>query len=154
MPSGPSTTKKGLDERLEALGQGQWKNWKEILLDVLNKYNNLEKSSVTRMTAQEALKPQNEADVRTQLAIHAKHNRQYPPLEVGDVVRVFQKKKQFAKERVSTWEDGTRVVKEIKEEHGQKFYKVDNLDDWFIRSNLYRLPQERQPVKPRIIRAL
>ena len=117
------TIKRGLDERLENLGPNQWAKWADYPPQVLHKYNNVEKSSVTRMTAEEATKPQNEADVRTQLAIHAKHEVKYPEIKVGDKARIFQKKKQFAKERVSTWEDAIRTVVKIKERHGQSSIK-------------------------------
>ena len=141
------TIKHGLDERLSNLGEDQWGYWWNYLPDVLKKYNEVEKSSVTRISAKDANKPENEADVRTQLVIHKKHDRKYPELGIGDRVRVFKKKKTFDKERVSNWEDGYRTVQAITESHGQKFYKVDNVDKPFIRSNLYKLPVEQQKVK-------
>ena len=85
------TIKRGLDERLENLGEDKWERWYKFLPQVLEKYNTVEKSSVTHMTAEEARKPENEADVRSQLAIHAVHKRKYPDLKVGDKVLRFKK---------------------------------------------------------------
>ena len=137
------TIKHGLDERLEALGDDRVDKWYNYIDAVLEKYNKVEKSSVTGMTAEDATKPENEADVRTQLAIHAKHERKYPPIEVGDKVKVFKKKHQFAKERVGTWDDTLRKVDQIEEIHGQKRYHVPIIG-WVIRSDLYKLPEARQ----------
>ena len=147
------TIKRGLDERLENLGEDKWDKWYNFLPQVLHKYNNVEKSSVTNMTAEEAKKPENEAEVKTQLAMHAVHKRKYPDLQVGDYVLRFKKKKTFSKERVSTWEDGHRIVKAIKEAHGQKFYKLDNTppNEWYIRANLWRLPESRQENKKAVV---
>ena len=69
------TIKRGLDERLQNLGEDNWDKWYKFLPQVLHKYNNVEKSSVTNMTAEEAKKPENEAEVKTQLAMHAVHKR-------------------------------------------------------------------------------
>ena len=117
---------------------------------MLEKYNNVEKSSVTNMTAEEARKPENEAEVKTQHAMHAVHKRKYPDLKIGDRVLRFKKKHTFAKERQSTWEDGAREVNGIQETHGQKFYHLDNTfkNEWYIRANLWRLPESRQKPNP------
>ena len=109
------TIKSGLDEPLQNLGDDKWDKWYNFLPQVLHKYN-IEKSSVTNMTAEEARKPENEAEVKTQLAMHAVHKRTYPDIEVGDYVLRFKKKKTFSKERVSTWEDGHREIKATQEE--------------------------------------
>ena len=99
------------------------------------------------MTAEEAKKPENESEVRSQLAIHAKHDRKHPDLDIGDKVFLYKKKKAFVKERVSTWEDGSRKVVDIDVAHGQTYYKLSGKDqsyEWYVRSNIHRLPEEQQ----------
>ena len=44
------------------------------------------------MTPEDATKPENEYDVKTNLEIKARHDRKYPELEVGDIVRKFKKR--------------------------------------------------------------
>ena len=123
----------------------------QILASSARKVQNVEKSSVTNMTAEEATKPENEAEVKTQLAMHAVHKRKYPDLNVGDRVLRFKKKHTFAKERQSTWENGHREIEAIEEKHGQAFYKLDNTPEkvWYIRAHLWRLPEPRQKLKPK-----
>ena len=51
--------------------------------------------SVTGMTPYEARKPKNTLDVLQQLEIHAKRNRIYPDIHLGDHVKIYTKKKKY-----------------------------------------------------------
>ena len=51
--------------------------------------------------------------------------RKYPPVSVGDTVKVFQKKDKLDKERVSTWRNENYKIERIDESHGQQFYVVN-----------------------------
>ena len=61
------------------------------------------KSSITGFTPHEAKQKDNHMNVKIKLELHAKHKRKYPEINIGDSVRVFQKKKAFDKERVNRW---------------------------------------------------
>ena len=89
------------------------------------------------MTPDDAVKPENEYDVKTNLEIKAKHDLKYPVIEVDDVVRAFKKRPKFSKERVGDYEDGTRKVMAISTSMGQKFYKLDNDDHQYIRADIH-----------------
>ncbi len=88
------------------------------------------------MTPNDAVKPENEYDVKTNLEIKAKHDLKYPVLEIGDTVRAFKKKPKFSKERVGDYEDGTRKVEGISTSLGQNFYKLDSDDHQYIRADI------------------
>jgi hypothetical protein len=80
--------------------------------------------SSTKMTPVDAMKPTNEVDVKTNLELRAKRNRTYPPLGIGDSVRIQRKRKPNEKERNLPWSPDTYEVKTITEHFGQKYYKV------------------------------
>jgi len=103
------TIKAELDEKIE-------KNpriWTEVLPAVLEEYNQRKVHKTIGMTPQDATKEENQYKVKTQLEIHRLRQRDQPELEVGDKVRMYQKKGTFDKERVPVWEDGTRKVESI-----------------------------------------
>ena len=56
------------------------------------------KSSITGCTPHEAKQTDNHMDVKFKLELHAKKERKYPDINVGDSVRVYQKKKIFDKD--------------------------------------------------------
>jgi len=129
------TIKSMLDKRVDD-NPGAWTRY---LPDVLSKYNKSKDHSSIGMSPEEATKPQNEFEVRTNLEIHRRHNRKYPPLEVGDKVRLFKKRGTFGKEREGWWEDGHRTVKAVEEKFGQKHYTLDNLGHKVIRADMYKI---------------
>ena len=100
------------------------------------------------MTPDDAVKPENEYDVKTNLEIKAKHNLKYPVLDIGDTVRAYKKRPKFAKERVGDYEDGTRKVMGISTSMGQKFYKLDNDDHQYIRADIALIKKGVRPPLP------
>lgn len=129
------TIKAELDNRMKH----ETKVWTAYLPDVLKKYNNKMEHSGIGMTPNEARKEENDFEVRTNLEVNRISTRKYPELKVGDKVRVYKKRKAFDKERVGVWEDGHRKITDIIESHGQKLYKVDNVDRPLIRSNILKI---------------
>ena len=97
----------------------------------------MNKQDTTNMTPDDAVKPENEYDVKTNLEIKAKHDLKYPVLDIGDTVRAFKKRPKFSKERVGDYEDGTRKVEVISTSMRQKFYKLDNDDHQYIRADIH-----------------
>jgi hypothetical protein len=104
------------------IGDPQWTDYN---YQVLLTYNNKLVHSSTKMTPQDAAKQTNEVDVKTNLELRAKKNRNYPPLNVGDNVKILRKKKVNEKERTSHWSVDSYPVTSISEELGQKYYTVE-----------------------------
>ena len=84
----------------------------------------------------DALKPENEFEVRNNILLKARHDRKYPSIKIGDVVRVFRKRKVGEKERVGFWKDTPTTVTNIIENNGQYFYKVEGEGREFIRGEI------------------
>ena len=95
----------------------QWTlyNWPILLV-----YNTKLIHSSTKMTPANAAKPENELEAKNNMELRAKHNRKYPPLNVGDTVRIMRKKKNNEKERTLHWSEATFKVSEINKEFDQK----------------------------------
>ena len=110
--------------------------WKKHYKPIVDHYNQKNKQDTTNMTPDDAVKPENEYDVKTNLEIKAKHDLKYPVLDIGDTVRAFKKRPKFSKERIGDYEDGTRKVEGISTSMGQKFYKLDNDDHQYIRADI------------------
>ena len=73
------------------------------------------------------------------MELRAKHNRKYPPLNVGDKVQILRKKKNTEKERTSHWSVDSYRVTEINKEFDQNYYKVEGMDRDYIRGELLKL---------------
>ena len=112
----------------------QWTtyNWAILLI-----YNTKLIHSSTKMTPKQAAQKTNELDVKANLELRAKRNRTYPPLAVGDKVKIARKKKVNEKERTSFFGDETFPVLEISEDFGQKYYKVGKIQ--FTRRDLLKI---------------
>jgi hypothetical protein len=76
------------------------------------------------MTPSEARRPGSQMKVKVNLELRANHTRKYPEVNVGDNVKLHQKKTVRSKERAGVWQKETRRVALITESHGQKFYHV------------------------------
>jgi hypothetical protein len=88
------------------------------------------------MTPQEATKPSNAIDVKTNIQLQATFTRTYPELEVGSNVKIFKKKTLGQKERVSSFMPTIFIITEIIEQHGHKYYKVQGKDRLYLRVEL------------------
>ena len=91
------------------------------------------------MTPANAAKKENELEAKNNMELRAKHNRKYPPLNVGDTVQIMRKKKNNEKERTSHWSAASFKVSEINEQFGQKYYKVEGMVRDYIRGELLKL---------------
>ena len=83
------TVKKMLADRL----RHNKKPWVEMLKPVLNKYNNTQVQGSIKMTPNQASNIDNAMKVRSNLLLKEKHNRKYPRISEGDLVKVFDKGK-------------------------------------------------------------
>ena len=78
--------------------------------------------SATKHTPIEARKDKNAFNVRLNLLLHKRHDRLYPPLGVGDKVKLYKKKKTFDKETKSVWSANEYEVENIEDSLGQNVF--------------------------------
>ena len=101
-------------------------------------YNAKIKHRITGMTPYEARKPSNEADVKASMELAATSGVKFPPLRVGDTVRMLLKKKLGHKEFQDAFKRGKQTVVSITESFGQKFYTLSDRRE-YIRSDLVKM---------------
>ena len=98
---------------VEKLGEPRQNWWTEVD-SVVDEYNREHVSRSTQMTPNNAHKPENKNEVKTNLEAIRKLNNPQPTIDVGDEVRVMMKKK-FDKNYIPDWSDKVYVVKDKKE---------------------------------------
>jgi hypothetical protein len=143
------TIKAMIYKRLEHYSRtGGSLDWKEVLTRVLITFNEVKKSSVTKLTPSEAGEPKNREKVLMQLELKRKTTHSDPPLKVGDKVKIYKKKKTFDKERVPVWSPEIYTITEIvdypmnphkEEQLPQKLYKVTGVKYPLQRAHLLRV---------------
>ena len=69
------------------------KSWRELIDPILHVYNNKMISSATKLTPEEARKPENLTIVKSNLELKRQHKRKYPQIEIGDTIKIYTKKK-------------------------------------------------------------
>ena len=114
----------------------QWTDYNWAILLV---YNTKLIHSSTKMTPVNAAKKENELEAKNNMELRAKHNRKYPPLNVGDKVQIMRKKKNNEKERTSHWSAASFTISDINEQFGQKYYKVEGMVRDYIRGELLKI---------------
>ena len=116
------TVKDMLYKRLEHDSSRPW--YGDLLQQVVFVYNFMRQHTTLGMSPNDARKAKNEAEVRDNLYKKAKHNRIYPNIEIGDMVRIYKKKDKLSKQQVSVWSKQRYTVEEITIINNQKFYKT------------------------------
>ena len=76
------------------------KTWYQSIHEVLITSNYIRKSCATNMIPAEARKPENLIKATGYMAKHRQDSRRYPPIKVGDFVRVYRKRK---KRKRNSW---------------------------------------------------
>ena len=111
--------------------------WHDLIPFVLAEYNTT-KHRITGLSPTDARKPSNEADAKAGMELAAKSGVRFPPLRVGDTVRMLKKKKLGLKEYQDPFKPGRPTVESISEQFGQKYYKLsDNRE--YVRSDLVKM---------------
>lgn len=126
------TIKNMIYQRVEKTGQ----KWHEVLFAVLLTYNNKLIHSTTKMTPKDAMKPENQLNVKLNLELKRKNSRIYPNVNIGDMVKVYRKKDKLDKERLSLWSKDNYKVEGITESMGQKFYKLEGKPKALMRGEI------------------
>lgn len=113
--------------------------WHTLIPVILAVYNGKNKHAATGLTPNDAAKPSNELDAKLSMELRANRGKKFPPLEVGDSVRVIRKKKAVGdKEYMGNFRSGTHKVVSISINFGQKFYMLSDKRE-YIRSDLVKL---------------
>ena len=112
------------------------KPWHELLYPVLLTYNNKLVHSVTKFTPADAMKPQHKFTIKLHLELNRKNTRIYPDIHVGDHVKIYKKKDEFDKERVSNWSKEKYAVEAIDQSMGQTIYKLNGKPKMLMRSEI------------------
>ena len=115
--------------------------WIDYNLEILLTYNNNNKmvSSTTKKTPIEARKKKNEFEVKLNISLHAKRNRTYPEIDVGDSVKIMCKKGISEKERTSHWVRTSQKIKRIDRKLGQNYYYLDDDKRGYLRHELLKV---------------
>ena len=113
--------------------------WADYIHEILLTYNNQMKHSAIGFTPKEARKPSNQFVVRLNIASSGKRNRIYPEIDKGDEVKIFRKRKQNEKERISNWSQNRYTVEKIEKRFGQHYYYVEGVDRSYLRFELLKV---------------
>ena len=104
---------------------------------MLAEYNTT-KHRITGLSPTDARKPSNEADAKAGMGLAATSGIKFPPLRVGDTVRMLKNKKLGLKEFQDAFKPGRHKVESISEQFGQRYYRLsDNRE--YIRSDLVKM---------------
>jgi hypothetical protein len=87
--------------------------WTQYIYPILLTYNNKMVHSSTRLTPNDARKPQNELTVYLTMTLKAKHSRKYPDINIGDKVFIYMKRQAHQTSHVSLWSDLSYEVEDI-----------------------------------------
>ena len=112
--------------------------WTDYIYEILLTYNNQMIHSATKFTPKEARKPSNQFVVRLNIASSGKRNRIYPEIDKGDEVKIFRKRKQNEKERISNWSQTRYTVEKMEKRFGQNYYYVEGVDRSYLRFELLK----------------
>jgi hypothetical protein len=111
--------------------------WHDLIPFVLAEYNTT-KHRITGLSPTDARKPSNEADAKAGMELAAKSGIKFPPLRVGDTVRMLKKKKIGLKEFQDAFKPGKQTVESISEQFGQKYYMLSDRRE-YVRSDLVKM---------------
>lgn len=126
--------------------------WHALIGDVVNKYNN-SKHSAIGMTPQEALREDNAEQVKENITDKAKNNRSYPPLKVGDTVKIIRKPGKYAEFKAGfvNWSATTHRVESVEYLNGAPSYTVSQRAKPLLRHELLKVEAVERAAKRRVI---
>ena len=115
------------------------KRW-YVWLPAVTKYYNNNPQGTTKMTPLEAQQDKNAMEVKANIVLQSKHMRKYPPLRVGDEVKLYKKptKQQFERSYNNKWE-GPQKVERISMKDNLTYYHVSGDSKPMLRHELVKL---------------
>ena len=106
-------------------------DWVSLLPYVLKAYNKGTTSrpvhSTTKVTPDEAHDDKNALEVKLGIVMAAKRDRKYPPMSVGDKVKIYQKKSRGEEknEIVPVWSTTVFTIKDITMDNDHEYYELN-----------------------------
>ena len=128
-----------LYKRIDGGSKKENPQWHDYIFQVMLTYNNQNVHTSTKKTPENARKSEEAIDVKTNLELRALTNRKYPPVAIGDNVKILRKRKPDEKEHVSRWSIEIFIIKSISKILGQDYYKIDGVDRDYIRGELLKV---------------
>ena len=99
--------------------------WHNYICSIMLTHNNKHEHTSTGLTPAEAIKEDNQLDVKLSLEMKAKRNRKYPDLAIGNKVKIMLKYDKFHKEHNPKYSDLKYEIENIQQKHGLKLYTVN-----------------------------
>ena len=114
----------------------RWYVW----LPSVTKYYNNNPQGTTKMSPNEAQDDKNAMEVKANIVLQSKHMRKYPPLHVGDEVKVYKKpaKKQYERSYNNLWE-GPYKVERISMKDNLTYYHLEDNPKPMLRHELLKM---------------
>ena len=113
--------------------------WIDYITEIILTYNNKEVHSATGLTPNEARKEKNEFKTKLNVSVKARKEKIYPPLEVGDRVKILRKKAITEKERTSHFLQGEYTVEAIYTKFNQPYYTLEGFNRPLMRHELLKV---------------
>ena len=106
----------------------------------LTKYYNNHAHDTTKLSPNEAEKDENTMTVKANIVLKSKHMRKYPPLRVGDEVKIYKKpeKHQYERSYNNKWVGPTKVNR-MSYSNNLTYYHVDDDSKPMLRHELLKL---------------
>ena len=110
-----------------------------IWLKPVTKYYNENPQGTTKMSPNEAQNDRNAMTVKANIVLQSKHMRKYPPLHVGDEVKVYVKpsKHQYERSYNNKWE-GPYKVERISIKNNLTYYHIEDHPKPMLRHELLK----------------
>jgi hypothetical protein len=112
----------------------RWYVW----LTPLTKYYNENPQGTTKLSPNEAQQDRNAMTVKANIVLQSKHMRKYPPLKVGDMVKVYQKLEHEQRVYKSRW-IGPYEVEQINMKDNLIYYHPKDYPKPMLRHELLKM---------------
>ena len=113
--------------------------WVDYILEIMLTYNSKMVHSAHDMTPNDAHKKGNHLEVKMKLEMNRIKTRKYPPVRVGDEVKIYRKKGISEKERTSNWSSVKYKVSRVEKKLGQDYYSVEGMNRPYLRSEILKV---------------
>ena len=113
--------------------------WVDYIPEIMLTYNSKMIHSAHGMTPNEAHKDSSHMEVKIKLEMNRVKTRKYPPVRVGDEVKIYRKKGISEKERTSNWSSVKYKVSGVEKKLGQEYYSVEGMASPYLRAELLRV---------------
>ena len=113
--------------------------WVDYIPEIMLTYNSKMVHSAHDMTPTDAHKKGNHLEVKMKLEMNRIKTRKYPPVRVGDEVKIYRKKWISEKERTSNWSSVKYKVSRVEKKLGQDYFSVEGMNRPYLRSEILKV---------------